>query len=733
MTVNSTTNRVAYSGNGTANPLAVAFPFQLASDLLVIATDIASGVETTQVLVSNYTVTGTPDENGFYSNGGSVVPTAVIPSYVTWTIIRNPALTQLVQHVDNDPLPAASIDNPLDKLTMISQRLSDRLSLALTAPDGDPVASMVLPSKASRLGMVLSFDAVSGIPTVSDPSVVAAQTAAAQAIAAAALASSTVGLWARPCLAILETPPVSPATADRYLVAHTGTTGVWIGKEDNVAEWSGSAWLYTGAPQSGQMLNVQGSSYQYVLDAFGRGTVWRAQPATKVKVPIGGKCFLVGDSIGVGQASGDNTRTSFIARFTAKYGLTLENDAANGKGSNYATTQGFTHYPASNAGSHNTVYIYEAGHNDAVYGNSKTPQKVADELIAWLTHVWCASAVAANDGSVTATGSWSAGDGSLLDKSSICIGGGAHIRLTGASGDTLAGTSAAGDVLVIRCFDGDGSAGARIGSFDVDVDGISAFATYNGDNIGDSNPIDSVLITHSALVIPGLGAGTHTYTIRTTSTRACYIDTIETMLPPDRCSPVVILLPPRPNNYALVGPGTATPASFNALDLAITQAVNKFVGYPVVVVRTNDWLNPVNKNADHEHPNDAGHLDIERAMSSVVDPVTVYDDNTWTPTFTGFTVVGAYTTSREYSRVGKRVTGSVTIRPTGAGTVAFVEGTSKISMPLPVAVLGVGAMVDGTNGVGAANCLVNTDGNLFLPTLSASNDVFVVTFDYVTG
>jgi len=42
----------------------------------------------------------------------------------------------------------------------------------------------------------------------------------------------------------LTTPPGSPVTGDRYIVA-AGATGAWAGKDNNITEWDGSAWVFT--------------------------------------------------------------------------------------------------------------------------------------------------------------------------------------------------------------------------------------------------------------------------------------------------------------------------------------------------------------------------------------------------------------------------------------------------------------------------------------------------------
>jgi hypothetical protein len=163
MTISSTTNRVSFTGNGVTTAFPVSFPFFSTADLVVIETTIATGAQTTKTLTTDYTITGTTDANGFYSSGGTVVANAAPSSSVTWTIYRDVSPVQTTQHVDNDPMSAASIDGPLDKLTCMVQRLIDRVTRALTQPDGDSASIGALPATVARANMFLAFDA-SGNP-----------------------------------------------------------------------------------------------------------------------------------------------------------------------------------------------------------------------------------------------------------------------------------------------------------------------------------------------------------------------------------------------------------------------------------------------------------------------------------------------------------------------------------------------------------------------------------------
>ena len=63
MTIASVDNRRSYAGNGSTTNFAFPPPFTANSDLLVILRS-AAGVETVQVLTTNYTVTGAGNPAG---------------------------------------------------------------------------------------------------------------------------------------------------------------------------------------------------------------------------------------------------------------------------------------------------------------------------------------------------------------------------------------------------------------------------------------------------------------------------------------------------------------------------------------------------------------------------------------------------------------------------------------------------------------------------------------------
>lgn len=135
MTVSSTTNRVAYTGNGATVAFSVPFLFLTNADLKVyIGT-------TLQTITTNYTVSGAGNPAG-----GTVTFTLAPASQASVVIVRDPAITQLTDYIENDDFPANSHEAALDKLTIVAQRLDDRLDRAAVLPDSySGAASPVLP------------------------------------------------------------------------------------------------------------------------------------------------------------------------------------------------------------------------------------------------------------------------------------------------------------------------------------------------------------------------------------------------------------------------------------------------------------------------------------------------------------------------------------------------------------------------------------------------------------
>lgn len=153
MTISSTENRATYTGNGVTTVFAFGYLFFANADLVVVKRTISTGVDVVQSITTHYTVSGAGNPAG-----GNVTMLTAPTSDEQIIIYRDPAVTQQTDFVDNDPLPAASLETVADKLTMIAQRLKELTNRALRQPDGDVTNIGILPPKITRLSKYLGFD-----------------------------------------------------------------------------------------------------------------------------------------------------------------------------------------------------------------------------------------------------------------------------------------------------------------------------------------------------------------------------------------------------------------------------------------------------------------------------------------------------------------------------------------------------------------------------------------------
>lgn len=187
MTISSTTRKAGpFSGNGVT----VAFPFTFkvfqASDLLVVLTD-ASGVETTETLTSQYTVSLNANQDS--NPGGTVTMVTAPPVGYSLTIGSQVAQTQPAVLTNTGGFYPTVVNDMLDRATVLVQQLSERLSrtIALAFSDSSSLNS-TLPTAAQRANKALVFDASGNIGVSAD---IPAQAAAAATSATAAAASAT--------------------------------------------------------------------------------------------------------------------------------------------------------------------------------------------------------------------------------------------------------------------------------------------------------------------------------------------------------------------------------------------------------------------------------------------------------------------------------------------------------------------------------------------------------------
>ena len=196
MTISSTTTEVIYTGDGSTTAFPTTFPFfgtSTSAELTVIERVIATGAETTKSNGTDFTVSGGSGTTG-------TVTAAVAPANtVKWLIKRNTTKTQETDYVENDPFPAESHEDALDRLTLIAQeaaadgdkafKYSDTYSGGASTTVPDPSAGKALKWNAGGTALENSTYDPDEQATLAAASAAAASASETSAAASATLAS----------------------------------------------------------------------------------------------------------------------------------------------------------------------------------------------------------------------------------------------------------------------------------------------------------------------------------------------------------------------------------------------------------------------------------------------------------------------------------------------------------------------------------------------------------------
>ena len=155
MTISSTTVKNSYSGNGTLDTFNYTFKIFADADIQVIIRD-ASATETVKTLTTHYTVTGAGS-----ASGGTIVFTAGnIPSATETVVIRRASpQTQAIDYIANDPFPAESHEEGLDRSMMAIQQLQEEVNRSIKLSRTNTMTSTEFTiGDTDRAGKVFGFD-----------------------------------------------------------------------------------------------------------------------------------------------------------------------------------------------------------------------------------------------------------------------------------------------------------------------------------------------------------------------------------------------------------------------------------------------------------------------------------------------------------------------------------------------------------------------------------------------
>ena len=201
MTVSSTTTKVSLAGNGTAHSFGYTFKIFADADLQVFIRS-STGTETLKTLDTHYIVTGAGADSGgnvlFKFNTGNASDAHFSSSDFrpqsgeTVVIKRVLTLTQGTDYVANDPFPAESHEDALDRLTFISQQQQEELDRSIKASVGNTITGAEFTLSATdRANKVFAFDASGNLSITQELGTFRGNWAASTAYAARDLVKDT--------------------------------------------------------------------------------------------------------------------------------------------------------------------------------------------------------------------------------------------------------------------------------------------------------------------------------------------------------------------------------------------------------------------------------------------------------------------------------------------------------------------------------------------------------------
>jgi hypothetical protein len=155
MTVSTTIIKSSHNGNGSTTTFAYNFKIFADTDLVVIIRS-STGTETTKTLTTHYTVSGAGDASG----GSITFTTGNTPaSGETVVIRRNVPQTQAIDYIANDPFPAETNEEGLDRTTMIAQQVSEATDRSIKLSRTNTMTSTEFTVGATdRANKILAFD-----------------------------------------------------------------------------------------------------------------------------------------------------------------------------------------------------------------------------------------------------------------------------------------------------------------------------------------------------------------------------------------------------------------------------------------------------------------------------------------------------------------------------------------------------------------------------------------------
>lgn len=157
MAISTTINKKTYAGNDSTTVFSFPYLFYANGDLVVTLTD-ADGVETTQTIVTHYTVSGAGNPAG-----GSVTMLTAPATGESVTIERVVDLTTAFSPAAGEPFDPETVETQITRNVMMAQQLDEKTDRTIRQPVSDTVALGELLGAAARADKILAFDSTGQI------------------------------------------------------------------------------------------------------------------------------------------------------------------------------------------------------------------------------------------------------------------------------------------------------------------------------------------------------------------------------------------------------------------------------------------------------------------------------------------------------------------------------------------------------------------------------------------
>ena len=301
MTVSSATNRVSFSGNASTTVFAYNFKIFASSDLTVILR-AATGTETTQTLTTHYSVSGAG-----VSSGGNVTFGSAPAAGVTVVILREQPLTQGLDLVANDPFPSASIEDSLDKLTMMVQQHDEELGRVIKASKTNTISGAEFTvSAANRASKVFAFDSSGNLAVTQE-------------------LGEYTGNWAASTVYALRDIIKDTNNNNIYIciTAHTSSGAVPISSNTDAAKWG----LLVNAAASTTSATAAATSATASASSATAGA--SSATAAASSATAAASSATAGASSATGAASSATSAASSLSSFTGQYATGSSDPSSN--------------------------------------------------------------------------------------------------------------------------------------------------------------------------------------------------------------------------------------------------------------------------------------------------------------------------------------------------------------------------------------------------------------------